>query len=219
MHAALIAEDEADRLATLEALSILDTAPEPLFDALVGMTAAAAQAPIAMVSLVDFDRQWFKARCGVETHETERRVAFCAHAILSDQPLVVPDARLDPRFCDNPLVLGPPHLRAYLGAPLIAANGRRIGTLCAVDTAPHAWSADDVDRMQRLAALTTRLMELRIEAPDAHERLSFEACGACMRIRVGGEGWHDVDGAIESLGETADMTIALCDECEAGMAA
>ncbi|MCF5935493.1 GAF domain-containing protein, partial [Xanthomonas perforans] len=122
--------DESTRLEVLRGLCLLDSPPDPVFDTVAAMAARSLDAEIALVSLVDEHRQWFKARIGLEARETPRSQAFCAHAIRSDEVMVVPDARLDPRFCDNPLVLGPPFIRFYAGAPLKLRDGHSIGTLC-----------------------------------------------------------------------------------------
>ncbi|MBO9854589.1 putative bifunctional diguanylate cyclase/phosphodiesterase [Xanthomonas phaseoli] len=129
--------DESTRLEVLRGLCLLDSPPDPVFDTVAAMAARSLDAEIAVVSLVDEYRQWFKARIGLEARETPRSQAFCAHAIRSDEVMVVPDAQLDPRFCDNPLVLGPPFIRFYAGAPLKLRDGHRIGTLCVIGTSPR----------------------------------------------------------------------------------
>ncbi|WP_176341797.1 putative bifunctional diguanylate cyclase/phosphodiesterase [Xanthomonas hortorum] len=129
--------DESTRLAVLRGLCLLDSPPDPMFETIAAMAARSLGAEIALVSLVDEHRQWFKARIGLEAQETPRDQAFCAHAIRSDEVMVVPDAQLDPRFCDNPLVLGPPFIRFYAGAPLKLLDGHSIGTLCVIGTSPR----------------------------------------------------------------------------------
>ena len=116
-------ENEADRLATLRGLGILDTPPELAYDELSALAAYICQTPIALISLVDEERQWFKARVGWTTGETPREVAFCAHTILQPDLLVVPDASADERFADNPLVTASPGIRFYAGAPLVTDEG------------------------------------------------------------------------------------------------
>jgi GAF domain-containing protein len=115
-------------MAALHALGVLDSESEAQFDALVTLAAQACGMPISAISLIDENRQWFKAITGLDAAETERDVAFCAHAIHSDALLEVPDARLDARFADNPLVTGDPQIRFYAGAPLVLAGGERVGT-------------------------------------------------------------------------------------------
>ena len=156
---------EAERLAALRQFAILDTDPEESFDRLTRIAACLFQTPIALVSLVDAERQWFKSCIGVNVRETRRDVAFCACAILSDEPLIVPDATLDPRFANNAMVTGPPHVRFYAGAPLIAAGGFRLGTLCVIDTkareTPHP---DLIACLKDLAAQTVDQFEIRLRA-------------------------------------------------------
>ena len=129
---------ESARLAALHDLGVLETAPDRELDIITRLAADRFDAAIALVSLVDSDRQWFKSRYGLDETETCRRHSFCSHAIESDAIMVVGDAATDPRFADNPLVTGAPHIRFYAGAPLVLANGHRIGTLCIVDPAPRA---------------------------------------------------------------------------------
>jgi phosphoribosyl 1,2-cyclic phosphodiesterase len=155
--------DETARLETLRALGILDTAPDPRFDRITQLAAEAFQVPIALVSLVDEDRQWFKACVGLSVSETSREVAFCAHAILERDLLVVPDAHADPRFADNPLVTGAPHVRFYAGVPLRVGEASPIGTLCLIDTRPRVLEARQLELLRSLGAMVER--ELALPAP------------------------------------------------------
>ena len=125
--------DEAFRLRTLTSLSILDTPAEERFDRLTRLAQRLFNVPIALVSLIDSNRQWFKSCQGLDVRETPRDVSFCAHAILGNDLLVVPDAAADARFADNPLVTGEPFIRFYAGCPLKAPNGSLLGTLCVID--------------------------------------------------------------------------------------
>ncbi|APP73912.1 sensor domain-containing phosphodiesterase [Xanthomonas vesicatoria ATCC 35937] len=152
--------DEATRLAVLRGLCLLDSPPDPVFETIAAMAARSLGAEIALVSLVDEHRQWFKARVGLEAAETPRDQAFCAHAIRSDEVMVVPDAALDPRFSDNPLVLGPPFIRFYAGAPLQLKDGHRIGTLCVIGTSPR--DGLDAEALTHLRGLRD-LAVLRVE--------------------------------------------------------
>jgi phosphoribosyl 1,2-cyclic phosphodiesterase/GAF domain-containing protein len=153
--------DEERRLASLQRMKILDTPPEAGFDRVTRLARRLFRVPIALVSLVDQDRQWFKSRQGLAATQTPRDVSFCAHAILADEPLVVPDARLDPRFADNPLVTGDPHIRFYAGQPLRAPDGSRIGTLCIIDRRPRRMEAGEREALRDLSALVEA--ELRAE--------------------------------------------------------
>jgi ribonuclease BN (tRNA processing enzyme)/CheY-like chemotaxis protein len=145
--------DEEDRLAALHKLEILDTPPEERFDRHTRIAAASFGSPIALVSLVDRDRQWFKSRHGLEATETSRDMAFCAHAILDEEPLVVSDALSDDRFADNPLVADDPAIRFYAGAPLRLLDGSRIGTLCVIDHRPRSMTETQIDLLKDLAKL------------------------------------------------------------------
>ena len=129
--------DESKRLAALRALGLLDSPAEERFDRLTRVTKHALGVPIALVSLVDKDRQWFKSKQGLDATETPRDISFCGHAILGSDIFVVPDARKDERFQDNPLVINEPRIRFYAGCPLSAPDGSRIGTLCVIDTKPR----------------------------------------------------------------------------------
>ncbi len=156
------ADDERRRLATLRGYGILDTPSEPEFDRIVCEASIYLGAPIALISLVDAERQWFKAKIGLDVDETPRSVSFCVHAIRGPNVLVVPDARLDPRFNTNPLVTGDPNLRFYAGAPLTAEDGSRIGTLCVIDPRPHLeFGAKERAELERLARKTVAALEAR----------------------------------------------------------
>ncbi|WLA09979.1 sensor domain-containing phosphodiesterase [Xanthomonas translucens] len=152
--------DESKRLATLRQLCLLDTPPDRVFDLITQLASRTLRAPIALVSLVDEQRQWFKSRVGLDAAQTPRSQAFCAHAIHSPELLVVTDARQDPRFRDNPLVTGPPFIRFYAGAPLMLADGTGLGTLCVIDTEPR--SEFDAPSRQTLQQLRD-LVLMRIE--------------------------------------------------------
>lgn len=155
-------EDEDARLAALRALDLLDTAPEREFDDIVEIARALFGVPIALVSLVDAHRQWFKARAGLDASETPRDVSFCGHAIHREAPLIVPDAAQDPRFHDNPLVTGGPQIRFYAGAPLRLPGGHLIGTLCVIAPDPREdFGARETELLARCARLTLDAIALR----------------------------------------------------------
>ena len=151
---ASLPENEAARLAALDELEILDSAPEERYDRIVRIASEAFDVPIALVSLVDRDRQWFKSCIGLDVKETPRDMAFCAHAILEDEVLIVPDAFLDPRFADNPLVTGEPHVRFYAGCPLKLPDGNLMGTLCLIDTRPRQLDDGKINLLRDLGKLT-----------------------------------------------------------------
>jgi signal transduction histidine kinase len=145
-------EDESERLAALHALEILDTAAEERFDRITRVAQRVFDAPIALISLVDAARQWFKSRQGVTVAETPRDVSFCGHAILDDRPLVVSYAQQDPRFADNPLVTGELKVRFYAGYPLSSTQGHKLGTLCIMDRRPRQFSDEDLQLLRDLAS-------------------------------------------------------------------
>lgn len=149
-------QDEQARLESLRSLSILDTPPEERFDRLTRMAKRLFGVPIALVSLVDENRQWFKSCFGLSISETSRDISFCGHAILGDDVFVIPDTLADVRFADNPLVLNDPHIRFYAGCPLSAPNGRKLGTLCIIDRQPRNFSADDFEALKDLASMVER---------------------------------------------------------------
>lgn len=159
--------DEEARLQALWKYEILDTGAEAVFDEIVELASQLLNVPIALISLVDRDRQWFKAKVGLDAGETSRDLAFCAHAIHDDKPLIVEDALQDIRFCDNPLVVGEPGIRFYAGAPLRTPAGARIGTLCAIDVKPRTLSAQQIRMLQLLSAHAVSMMELRIHYRDS----------------------------------------------------
>jgi diguanylate cyclase (GGDEF)-like protein len=153
--------NEAARLKKLAGYDILDTGPEDVFERVTRLAARLFKAPISAISLVDDNRQWFKARYGLDIRETARDVAFCAHTILKDEVMVVPDAAKDPRFAGNPLVLEQPHIRFYAAAPLTTQDGFNLGTLCVIDRTPRDISAEEKDSLADLARLVVQALELR----------------------------------------------------------
>lgn len=173
--------NEPLRLEALRSLQVLDTSQDPRFERLVQLATQIMGTPIALVSLVDADRQWFKAKVGLEANETSREIAFCAHAILSDAPLVVEDASSDDRFAENPLVLGDPGIRFYAGAPLISGGGYRLGTLCAIDTQPRHPTEAQIASLQTLAAIAVDMMAAQRELQSTGELLAASQADARER--------------------------------------
>lgn len=159
MIAATPPPDESERLQKLRSTGLIDSEPETPFENAVKLACLICNTPIGLVSLVAEDRQWFKARVGIEAVQTGRDEAFCAHALTMDGPLVVPDARCDPRFFDNPLVVREPTIRFYAGVPLRIHGGSAIGTLCVIDRVPRELSAQQLESL----ALLARQIELEIE--------------------------------------------------------
>ncbi len=168
-----IPHDERARIASLHALDVLDTPPEERFDRITRLARRLFEVPIALVSLVDTDRQWFKSNTGLDARETPRSVSFCGHAILGDRILLIPDALQDPRFADNPLVTGPPHIRFYAGWPLRAPDGARVGTLCLIDCRPRQLDGADFGSMDDLARMVEQeLATLALATTDPLTGLS-----------------------------------------------
>ncbi len=163
-----VLRDETLRLQELEACQILDTDPEPAFDDLVDLAAEVANVPIALVSLVDAQRQWFKARLGLEATQTPRDVAFCAHAIAGDGAFIVSDARQDSRFTDNPLVCGHPNVVFYAGFPL-QSEGQRLGTLCVIDYEPRELRPRQLQALQKLKRQVEAQIQLRKRVRELDE--------------------------------------------------
>ena len=154
-------DGEDQRLDALRSYAILDTAPEPAFDQIAAQAAELFDSPIALVSLVDEDRQWFKARIGLDFDQTDRDQSFCAHALGQATALVVPDATLDVRFADNPLVVGEPMVRSYAGAQIRTRDGHALGTVCVLDQKSRTFSETQVAALRLLGAEAATLLRIR----------------------------------------------------------
>ena len=164
--------NEGARVAALQAYRVLDTLPESTYDDLVQIASAICGTPTALISLVDTDRQWFKARVGLDSTETSRDVAFCAHAILNpSEVLTVPDATKDARFVENPLVAGDPGIRFYAGAPLVTPEGEGLGTLCVMDYVPRNLEPHQLLSLQALARQVMQHLEMRREIERTEDAL------------------------------------------------
>jgi len=215
-----IPDNEAERLAALREYRILDTMAEQAYDDLTALAAYLCGVPIAMISLVDESRQWFKSKLGLNQRETPRDVAFCAHAILQSEPLIVRDALKDTRFSDSALVTRSPHIRFYAGFPLASPEGFALGTLCAIDRKPRQLSAEQKGAMQALSRQVMALLELRRVSAGMAEALTkvktlhglLPICAWCKRIRDDKGYWSQVEAYVhEHMG--ADFTHGICPEC------
>ncbi|MDI2144659.1 MULTISPECIES: sensor domain-containing diguanylate cyclase [unclassified Pseudomonas] len=184
--------NEAARVQALYGLNLLDSAPEERFDRLTRLARRLFNVPIALVTLVDKERQWFKSCVGLDTTETPRSVSFCGHAILKDELMLVPDAREDERFHDNPLVTGNPNIRFYAGYPLTVPNGNKMGTLCLIDTQPRELDDEERDLLRDLAGMAEQeLMAVQMASMDeltllsnrrGFKMLAQHALDACARL-------------------------------------
>ena len=159
--------NEIERVRALARYQVLDTAPEASFDRITSLAARLFEVPIALVSLIDAQRQWFKSCVGMDAGapDVDRTIAFCAHTILRDDALVVPNALLDERFRDNPQVTDAPHIRFYAGAPLVTSDGFRLGSLCVIDTVPRVLSPAQLSTLQDMAAMVIEALEARPHQP------------------------------------------------------
>lgn len=207
--------DERERLALLRAMELLDTEPEPVFDRITRLLARSLSTPIALFSLIDEHRQWFKSRVGVDVSETDRNLAFCAHAIIESGPLIVPDAEQDERFANNPFVQDDPHVRFYAGVPIRTLGGLALGTLCAVDTKPRTLTSDELAVLQDLASMVTREVHLREtlllarseldrtdamhEASEARFRAIFQHASVGIGLISKDGGWLSTNDALCQL--------------------
>lgn len=152
---------EARRLAALQATGLLDSPAEAVFDRVTWLASHATECPMALLTLLSARRQWFKSRIGVDAPDTPREIAFCSHAIVEDELFVVEDARIDPRFADNPLVTGAPHIRFYAGYPVRDAHGLALGTLCVLDREPRRLRERELRALRELAAIASDEIQRR----------------------------------------------------------
>lgn len=198
MHSVPLPPDETQRSALLDSLNLLDTAPEPVFDRVTRLAARLLGVPIALFSLVDTDRQWFKSRVGLDIDQTPRDQAFCAYTILDSAPLVVEDATHDERFRDNPLVAGTPNVRFYAGVPVRTSGGHAIGTLCAIDSRPRALAPGDLQVLQDLADIVTKEVQYRERLTLAQDRFRsiFELASIGIALVGPCGAWISVNAAL-----------------------
>lgn len=211
---------EAARLEALRQYNILDTPAEQTYDDITALSAFICDVPIALVTLVDEDRQWFKSRVGIDTQETSRDVSFCAHAILGPTIMIVNDATQDERFFDNPLVTGAPGIRFYAGVPLIPPEGHPLGTLCVIDQKSRTLSEHQIKTLEALARQVVIQLELQrvssqlAEALDKIEIMAglIPICSYCKGIRNNQGYWSTVEAFIQNYSDVG-FTHGVCDTC------
>ncbi|MDZ4083273.1 MAG: GAF domain-containing protein, partial [Bdellovibrionales bacterium] len=204
MTRAPIPKNEVDRIKNLCEHMVLDTPSDQRYDDITKLAQMICVTPVTLVSLVDTNRQWFKSKQGLEATETPRDIAFCAHAILADNALVIEDATKDERFFDNPLVTGQANVRSYLGYPLISSKGFRLGTLCAIDTKPRSFTADQIDAMKLLSRQVIALIELGNSSEKL--KVAFDAMSEGVVVkRVSGQVVDFNQSALTILDVTADQ--------------
>jgi anti-sigma regulatory factor (Ser/Thr protein kinase) len=204
--------DEGARLAALRRYRILDTKPEQAFDDLTLLASAICGTPIALITLIDADRQWFKSKVGVTVNETSRSVAFCAEAIRHDNLFVVNDAALDPRFRDNPMVVGDPHVRFYAGAPLTTPEGLALGTLCVIDRQPRQLTAEQFGALRALRRQAQAQLELRANLAELEQALGERDDAEAQQMRL----IHELRHALDEVRRLGAM-IPLCANCRFDM--
>ena len=194
--AAPVPKNDKQRLEVLWQYDVLDTIPEEVFDDLTELAARICESPIAMITLVDEKRQWFKSKIGVSISETSREVSFCGHAILQRGLFIVPDATKDARFANNPLVTSEPQIRFYAGAPLITPDGHALGTLCVIDKVPHTLRPDQ----KRALQILSRHVMTQLESAAARAGTGADARGAGQYPAGFAERAHGIDAGAEATG-------------------
>lgn len=217
MKEAPLPTNETLRAEKLRGYGILDTPLEASFDALAKLAANILEVPMALVSLVDGDRQWFKARYGLNVPETPRGISFCAHVVAFDEPLVVPDALADSRFSDNPLVTGEPRVRFYAGVPLRTKDGFVLGTLCAIDHSPRGATERQLESLSLLAGQVVELLEahrekVNLQDERAHALENSRRLTALFEAMSEGVVVQDRSGVVESSNAAAQRILGLTPE-------
>lgn len=206
-------DNEQFRLESLRSFRILDSEAEKAFDDLTRLAANITGAPISLISLVDEHRQWFMSRVGLDAAETPREQAFCAHAIQSDTPMIVTDAREDSRFADNPLVTGEPNIRFYAGMPLVVSEGAALGTLCVIDRQPRELSEEQLTTLGILRDAVVSHLELRRSIHEIHAlRQLLPVCAWCRNVKGGedDDSWLPLD---EYVVHHDSVTHGICPSC------
>jgi GAF domain-containing protein len=199
---------------------ILDTAPESEYDDITALAAYICGTPVAVISLVDHERQWFKSKVGTDTVETSREIAFCAHTVMGHDVLVVPDALADERFESSPLTQEPYNVRFYAGAPLITPEGYAVGALCAIDHQPRHLTTQQTEALTALGRQVVRLLESRRVAAELAEALEavrllnslLPICAYCRKVRDDVGYWTELEAYV-SAHTDAQFSHGICPEC------
>ncbi|HEY5653609.1 MAG TPA: GAF domain-containing protein [Pontiella sp.] len=229
-----IPPNEDLRLKALFRYEILDTSAEQQYDDITAIASHICEAPIALISLLDDQRQWFKSRIGISAEETERDVAFCAHAIMQPDIFIIPDALLDDRFSNNPLVTDSPNIRFYAGAPLTTADGHNLGTLCVIDHQPRQLSSKQQEALAALSRQVISLMELRLTNKNQQQLLQekinlianlqekveyinkleefIPICSYCKKVHISRDAWQELDSYIHEH-SSAKISHGICPTC------
>jgi anti-sigma regulatory factor (Ser/Thr protein kinase) len=201
--------NEPARLAALHRYRILDTAPERAFDDLTMLASHICGTPMALITLVDADRQWFKSRIGITPSETSRTISFCAHAIKQGDLFIIPDARKDERLRDNPLVTGDPHIRFYAGAPLVTPDGHALGTLCVVDRVTRTLTPRQIEALDALRRQVESQLELRRHVFDLEQAVAERDRAQAQQTKLIGE----LRAAHDSVRRLSAM-MPFCSTCQ-----
>jgi anti-sigma regulatory factor (Ser/Thr protein kinase) len=204
--------DESARLAALRRYRILDTDPEQAFDDLTLLASHICGTPIALISLIDADRQWLKSKVGMSIAETSRSVSFCTHAITQSDLYVVPDARVHDLFRDNPFVVAENGIRFYAGAPLITPDGHALGTLCVLDNIPRMLSREQVEALQAIRRQVQAQLELRRNLFELDQALKDRDRAENEQLRLIGE----LSGSLDNVKKLSGL-IPYCSECQFNM--
>jgi GAF domain-containing protein len=212
--------NEDERLQALHRYRILDTSPEQDYDDITRLASYICATPMAMISLVDKERQWFKSKVGVDESQTRRDIAFCAHTVMGHEMMAVRDALEDPRFAEGPLTILPPHIRFYAGMPLVTPEGYSVGALCVVDREPRTLGRDQAAALRALARQVVQLLELRRVSSALATALSdvrtlqglLPICAYCKRVRDDRGYWDEIESYIKKQTD-AQFTHGICPNC------
>jgi len=213
-------ENEDKRLEILEQYQIMDSLAEAAYDEIVAVASEIFDTPMALITFVDDDRQWFKAQTGMTMQETAREHAFCAHTILDDGILVVEDARKDPRFATNPYVLGDPNIRFYAGAPIKVKNTVNLGSVCVLDSKPRQITTKQEKLLKLLSSQVSHLLELRRMTADLRQeqeqntqlRQLLPICAWCKQIRTADGSWTELEQYVRQHADQ-ELTHSICPSC------